>query len=84
MEGGRGTSTLSSSFAVADIMVFNLAIAVAWALRLGARRALIVSAAAVFLLGAVAAGQFSGYIGLVVSIVTRYQPPLWRRWSCGR
>ena len=69
-EGARGTSTLSSPFAVADIMIFNLAIAAAWALRGGARRALIISAVAVFVFGTVAAGQISGYLGLGVAVVT--------------
>jgi hypothetical protein len=69
--GGRGTATLGSSFAVADVMLFNLAIAVAWILSSrDARRQLLFAAAVVFTLGTVAAGQFSGFLGLGIAVVT--------------
>jgi hypothetical protein len=70
LASGRGTSTVSSSFAVADIMVMNLALAAAWLLRGGARRGLLAGAALVFLLGTIAAGQFSGFLALAIGLVT--------------
>jgi hypothetical protein len=67
---GRGSSTLALSFAVADIMAIGLGIVAALMRGASSRehRALI-GLAALFVLGAVAAGQFSGYLGLVVAIV---------------
>ncbi len=62
----RGTSTLASSIATGDVMAFNLAIAVGWLLRGGSRRGLLVAAAALFVVGGFASGQFSGVIALVV------------------
>jgi hypothetical protein len=69
LDAGRGTSTLSSSFAVGDLMVFNVAIASALALRGSPRRRLLGVALAVFVLGAIASGQFSSYAGLLIGIV---------------
>jgi hypothetical protein len=70
LNSGRGTATLSSSFAVADLMVFNLAIVAALLARDGRRRALLVAAGGILVLGTIGAGQFSGYIGLLVGAVT--------------
>lgn len=70
LTSGRGTSTVSSSFAVADIMVMNLALAAAWLLRGGPHRTLLAGAAIVFLLGTIAAGQFSGFLALAIGVVT--------------
>jgi hypothetical protein len=69
LSAGRGTSTLSSSFAVADVMVINLALAAGLLSRGARRRALLTALAAIFILGAIGAGQFSGYLGLVVGVV---------------
>jgi len=69
IDGDRGTSTLSSSFAVADIMAFGLAVAAAGWLYGQAPRALMAVFALVFLVGVVAAGQFSGLVGLAVALV---------------
>jgi len=49
--------------------VFSLAIAAAWLLRGGPHRKLLAAAAAAFVFGTVAAGQFSSLIGLVVAAV---------------
>ena len=69
VDNARGTSTLASSGAVADVMVFNLAIAAGF-LMLGHRsRALLGSLAAIFVLGAVASGQFAGFIALIVGVL---------------
>jgi hypothetical protein len=69
LSAGRGTSTLSSSFAVADLMVLNLAIAAGFLSRHPPHREVLIALAAVFVLGAIGAGQFSGYLGLAVGAV---------------
>jgi hypothetical protein len=66
--GGRGTSTLGSSIAAADVMVYSLAIAAAW-LVAGGPRPVLVPLAALLLLGSISSGQFSGAIGLVVMVL---------------
>lgn len=68
LDNARGTSTIASSIAMADVMIFNLAIALAW-IAAGGRRVLLAAAAVLFVFGAVASGQFSGVIGLVVGCV---------------
>jgi hypothetical protein len=67
---GRGSSTLALAAAVADLMVFNLAIVVGLWLRDRRRRLPMVCAATLFVFGALASGQISGAIGLVVGVVT--------------
>jgi hypothetical protein len=62
----RGTSTIASSSAVADFMTFNLAIAASWLARGGTPRSLLAGLAGLFVLGALAAGQFVGALGLLV------------------
>jgi hypothetical protein len=64
----RGTSTLASSFAVADVMVFNLAIAVGLLGRGSQHRRALVALAVLFLFGVIASGQFSGGIALLVTM----------------
>jgi hypothetical protein len=64
----RGSSTLSLPIAVADLMVFNLAIAVGL-LRESRRRAILLALIAVCVMGVFAAGEFSGVIGLVIGVV---------------
>lgn len=68
LDNQRGTSLLASSHATADLMVWCLAIALAWLLR-GGPRLLLQGMAAVFALGAFGSGQFSGVLGLVVGLV---------------
>lgn len=64
----RGSSTIASSFGLADTMAINLAISLAW-LSLGSRfRPALVAAAVLFLAGSVSAGSFSGFIGCAVAI----------------
>jgi hypothetical protein len=65
---GRGTSTLGSSIAIGDVMAFHLAICVAWLLRGGRPRPLLAGMAALFMLGGLASGQFSGLIALGVTV----------------
>jgi hypothetical protein len=66
---GRGTSTLSSSIAVGDVMAFLLAVVVAFAARADRHRVLLLALGGVFVLGAVGSGQMSGVIALGVAAV---------------
>lgn len=63
----RATSTLGSAFAVGDVMTFCLAIAAAWMVRGHPARLRLALLAAFFVIGAVASGQFSVVIGVVVA-----------------
>ena len=65
----RGTATLGSSFAVADVMVFNLAVAFGLLFWKRRRQATVIGMAILLLLGIPASGQVSGIIGLVVGVV---------------
>ena len=65
----RGTSTLASAFSHADLMIMNLIIAVTLYRLLSGRPLLLLSAAALFLAGCIACGEFSGYIGLIVALL---------------
>ena len=65
----RGMATIGSSLAVADVMVFSLAIAAAWLIRGGARPALLIAAATACIFGLIAAAQFSGYLSLLVAVL---------------
>jgi peptidoglycan biosynthesis protein MviN/MurJ (putative lipid II flippase) len=67
--GGRGSSTLTLPAATADLMVFNLAIVAGLWTRYRRHRLALATAAALLLFGVVAAGEFSGVIGLVVGLV---------------
>jgi hypothetical protein len=66
---GRGGSTLSLPIAVADLMTFNLAIAVGM-LNLGlGRRLPLIAMGMLFVAGVLAAAEFSGAIGLVIGVI---------------
>ena len=65
---GRGSSTLDSSIVVGDIMAYNLAIALAFLLRVQQRRLTMILLAGVFFFGGLASGQFSGAIAIAVSV----------------
>jgi hypothetical protein len=66
LEANRGSSTLGLAAAVADLMVFNIAVAWAWLRRGTERRWLLYAAIAVFIFGTIASGQFAGAIALVL------------------
>lgn len=67
----RGTSTLASSFGMADIMAMCLAIALAWLPgQPVVRKMILVAAAGVFVAGCMVSGQFSGVIGLATAVLT--------------
>jgi hypothetical protein len=65
----RGTSTIASSFGVGDVMAMNLAIVLA--LILGKRKISLplIAAGGLFVLGCIATGQFSSFIGLVIIVI---------------
>lgn len=65
----RATSTVGSAFAVGDIMLFCLAIAAGFLVRGHHRRVTLAALAALFVFGAVSAGQFSIIIGLGVTVL---------------
>ncbi len=66
----RGSSTLGSTHALADLMVMNLAIAGGWLIRGGPRRGLVLLLAFGFVFGVIASGQISGYLGLLLAVGT--------------
>jgi hypothetical protein len=65
----RGGSTLALPIAVADLMAFNLAIAVGLLVRRNGPRWLLASLGTLFMVGVLASGQFSGAIGLLLGLV---------------
>jgi hypothetical protein len=65
----RGTSTLASSIAVGDVMVFSLAIALGLLLRGDPRRGSLTALSALFVFGTFATGQFSAVIAFVVGLL---------------
>ncbi len=65
----RGSSTLGLPAATADLMIYNLAIVSGLWVRYRRHRGLLAVAAALFVFGALAAGEFSSAIGLVVAAV---------------
>ena len=67
VSNNRGGSTLSLPIAVADLMAFNLAIAVGL-LRSSRRRWPLIAFICLCAIGIFAAGEFSGVIGLVVAV----------------
>lgn len=69
LAGDRGTSTLASSIAVGDVMVFSLAIAAGLMVTGDRRRVLLGGLAMLFVFGTVATGQFSGIIAIVVGLL---------------
>lgn len=65
----RGTSTLASSIAVGDVMVFSLAIAAGLLLQGDPRRLRLGALGLLFVFGTVATGQFSAIIAIVVGVL---------------
>lgn len=65
----RGSSTVASSFGLADLMAICLAIVIAWLPLQPRSRPLLIAAGVLFLAGSAAAGTFSGYIGCAVAVV---------------
>lgn len=69
LQNGRGSSTLGLPAATADLMILNLAIVVGLWTRYGRHRLALAAAGLLFVTGALAAGEFSSAIGLVIGIV---------------
>jgi len=67
--GARGSSTLALPAATADVMVYNLAIVSGLWMRSRRHRLLLAPAAALLVVAALSAGEFSSAIGLVVAVV---------------
>jgi hypothetical protein len=65
----RGTSTLASSIAVGDVMVFSIAVAFGMLLQGSRRRVLLSCLLALYVFGVLASGQFSGIIALVIGLL---------------
>ena len=65
----RGGATLGLPIAVADLMVFEIAIAVGLIVRGIGRRALLVLAALLLAIAAIAAGEISGIIALLIGAI---------------
>jgi hypothetical protein len=65
----RGQATIGSSLAVADVMIFSLAISAGWLIRGGAGRRLLIAASIACVFGLIAAAQFSGYLSLLVALL---------------
>jgi hypothetical protein len=70
VDNARGTSTLASSIAVADLMAYALGITLAWLLRGAGRRGALIAISVVLSLGALGSGQFSGVIALLLAVVS--------------
>ena len=66
----RGSSTLGLPAATADLMLYNLAIVSGFWMRFPGRRAVLAPIAALLVLAALSAGEFSSAIGLVVAVVS--------------
>ena len=65
----RGTSTLASSIAVADVMVYCLAIAFGMLVQRGRFSFVLAGLLALYVFGVLAAGQFSGFIALFIGLL---------------
>jgi hypothetical protein len=64
----RGTSTVASSFGVANLMIHTACIVSGWMIVYGRPRGLLLCMGVVCLFGVLAAGQFSGIIGIAIAI----------------
>lgn len=67
--GGRGSSLLGLPGATADLMIFNLAVLSGLWTRYRRHQLVLAAAAALMVFGVISAGQFTGFIGLVVGVV---------------
>lgn len=65
---GRGTTTIGSSIAAADVTVYAFAIAAAWVLTMRRRPPLMVLLAFGLVLGTLGSGQFTGFIGIFIAV----------------
>jgi hypothetical protein len=68
LQNSRGSSTLALPAATADLMIYNLAVVSGLWLRGRRGRPVLALAAALFVFGALSAGEFSSAIGLIIGI----------------
>ena len=68
LEVRRATGTLASWLAMADVMTFNLAIAVGCLVRRSGRSKLFAGLTGLFALGALAAGEVSGFVAFFAAV----------------
>jgi hypothetical protein len=68
LASGRGSATIGSSISVGDVMAFHVAIGLALLLRTPGPHRLLLPMTALFGVGTLASGQFSGVIALVVCV----------------
>lgn len=64
----RGSSTLGLPAATADLMIYNLAIAAGLAIFVRRHRLVLGALSVLFVTGAVAAGEFSSWLGLLIGV----------------
>jgi hypothetical protein len=69
LDAARGSSTLGSSLAVADVMVYSMALSIAWAVAADRHRGALLAVATLCLFGTVASGQYSGFLAIPVAIL---------------
>lgn len=68
VDNGRGSSTLGLAAAVADLMIYNLAVVAGLVVIVRRHRLWLGLLAILFIVGALSAGEFSSAIGLVVGV----------------
>jgi hypothetical protein len=68
LQNSRGSSTLALPAATADLMIYNLALVSGLWMRCRRSRPALGAAAALFVFGALSAGEFSSAIGLVIGV----------------
>ena len=66
---GRAGATLGLPIAVADLLIFNIAVAAGLIVTGSRHRALLCMMAFFFVIGVFAAGEFSGVIGLAIAVI---------------
>lgn len=69
LDANRASSTLGHSFAMADLLVFNLGLAGAWLARNRGSKTVLLAATALFAIGSLASGKFSAALGLLAGII---------------
>jgi hypothetical protein len=79
----RGGSTLALPIVVADLVTFNLAIAVGLLVKGRGRRGPLIVLATLFVMGAFAAGEFSGATALLLGVVATALVTRQVRWLFG-
>ncbi len=69
LAAGRGSATLGSSISVGDVMAFHVAICLALLLHARGARGKLLALTALFAVGTLASGQFSGVIALAICVL---------------